>query len=65
MFPESSDPKTAMYDQGMILQTDPDKMIEAALQAYSQRLRNIPIKERLEGIKNDNEKSCEYRPSKI
>ena len=61
MFPESRDPPTAMYDQDMVLQTDPDKIIEAASHAYTHRLRNRPIKEGLEEIKTDKEKLCESR----
>ena len=59
MCPRSRDPPTAMLnDQGKLV-TDNNAMKEMAKEAYSVKLRNRPIREGLENIKDAKETLAE------
>ena len=59
LFPKSRDPPTAMKDpvSGNLLTTD-EKIQKAAVNVYSKRLENRPIKEDLKHIKDAKEMLC-------
>ena len=59
IFPKSRDPPTAMVDpdSGNLL-TNEEKIEEAAIKVYKQRLRNRPINENIEHIKDAKEILC-------
>ena len=59
IFPKSREPPTAMKDpaSGNLL-TSNDKINEAAVNVYSQRLASAPMKHTLEHIKDAKEKLC-------
>ena len=60
MFPKSREPLTAMKDplSGNLLTTH-DKINEAAINVYSERLKNRPMKNTLQHIRVAKEKLCE------
>ena len=60
LFPKVRDPPTAMLDPATgNLVTDSDKILESAVETYSRRLENKPIKENLDSIKSAKEILCE------
>ena len=59
MCPRSRDPPTAMVDNAGSLVTDQNKIKDMAQEAYKERLRNRPIKEGLENIKEAKERVAE------
>ena len=61
MFPQARDPPTAMLDSEGVLQIDDTKIKEAAIDAYTHRMRNRQIKPNLEGLKSIKETLCEDR----
>ena len=60
IFPKSRDPPTAMIDpvSGNLL-TSEDKIEEAAINVYTERIKNRPIKDDLKHIKDAKEMLCE------
>ena len=56
MCPQSRDPPTAMKDKDGSLVTNVEKIKEMAVEAYKERLKNRPIKEGLEELKELKEK---------
>ena len=60
IFPKSRDPPTAMIDplSGNLL-TSEDKIEEAAINVYTERLKNRPMKDDLKHIKDAKEMLCE------
>ena len=59
MCPRSRDPPTAMKDKDGSLVTNVEKIKEMAIEAYETRLKNRPIKEGLEELKEIKEKLAE------
>ena len=62
LFPRNKDPPTAMFDpeSGNLL-TNEEKIENAAINVYKERLRNKPIDENLKHIKESKEALCEKR----
>ena len=57
--PRSRDPPTAMANNEGTLVTDHNKIKEMAENAYKERLRNRPIRDGLENIKDAKERLAE------
>ena len=67
IFPKCRDPPTAMVDPetGNIL-TSEKKIEDAAIKVYKERLRNRPMKENMQQIKDAKELLCEkFKETKI
>ena len=62
--PRSRDPPTAMVDDKGNLVTSPSRIEEIALETFKERLKNKPIKDNLEKVKNDKEELCRKRLEK-
>ena len=56
LFPRSRDPPTAMMDDKGNLVTNTETIKDMAVKAYEHRLRNRPMKEGMENIKDEKEK---------
>ena len=59
--PNSRDPPTAMVDNAGNLITVPEDIDKLALNTFTERLRNRPIRDGLEGLRNAKEKLSEKR----
>ena len=58
---KSRDPPSAMLNSNGTLVTDPEAIDKVALDTFTERLKNRPIREGLEGLRGAKEELCEKR----